>query len=134
MEPISTAMRAPRRGPMPGKLRMIAASGRAKNPASISFSQSVSTRQHGTALDRQFADQPSRRRRRTRDGYRLCQRRGMELFENKKLRRINEVLAGQVHYCRTYHTTNAAMASDYSRIVYHAPPTFESDKSTQRPQ
>ena len=45
--------------------------------------------------------------------------------ENKRLRKINEVLAGQVHYCRTYHTTNAAISSDYSRIVYHAPPTFE---------
>jgi hypothetical protein len=32
------------------------------------------------------------------------------------------VLAGQVHHCRTYHTTDAAMVSDYSRIVYHAPP------------
>jgi hypothetical protein len=42
--------------------------------------------------------------------------------ENKQLRKINEVLAGQVHHCRTYHTTDAAMVSDYSRIVYHAPP------------
>ena len=42
--------------------------------------------------------------------------------EHKQLRRINEVLAGQVHHCRTYHATNAAIVSDYSRIVYHAPP------------
>jgi len=44
---------------------------------------------------------------------------------NKQLRKINEVLAGQVHHCRTYHTTNAAMVSDYSRIVYHEPPRFD---------
>ena len=44
--------------------------------------------------------------------------------ENKQLRKINEVLAGQVHLCRTYHTTNAAMASEYSRVVYHSPPQF----------
>jgi hypothetical protein len=47
--------------------------------------------------------------------------------ENKQLRKINEVLAGQVHLCRTYHTTNAAMASEYSRIVYHAPTRFSED-------
>jgi len=45
--------------------------------------------------------------------------------ENKRLRKINELLAGQVHCCRTYHTTNAAISSDYSRIVYRAPATFE---------
>ena len=42
--------------------------------------------------------------------------------ENKQLRKINEALAGQVYFCRNYHTANAAMASDYSRIAYHAPP------------
>ena len=54
--------------------------------------------------------------------------------ENKELRKVNEVLAGQVHYCRTFHTTNAALVSDYSRIVYHAPPTFGPDKSELEPQ
>jgi len=49
--------------------------------------------------------------------------------ENKRLRKINEVLAGQVHLCRTYHTTNAGMASDYARIVYHAPPRFSTDSA-----
>lgn len=29
------------------------------------------------------------------------------LDENMQLRKINEVLAGQVYHCRTYHTTNA---------------------------
>jgi hypothetical protein len=47
--------------------------------------------------------------------------------ENRQLREINELLAGQVHLCRTYHTTHAVMASDYSRIVYHAPPQFSED-------
>jgi hypothetical protein len=47
--------------------------------------------------------------------------------ENTRLRKLNEVLAGQVHHCRTYHTTNAAMASEYSRIVYHAPPPFDGE-------
>jgi Family of unknown function (DUF6262) len=44
--------------------------------------------------------------------------------ENKQLRKTNEVLAGEVYYCRKHHTANAAMASDYSGIVYHTPPTF----------
>jgi hypothetical protein len=48
--------------------------------------------------------------------------------ENNQLRKINEVLAGQVHYCRTYHTANAPMASNYSGIVYHAPPTFDASE------
>ncbi len=46
--------------------------------------------------------------------------------ENKQLRKINEVLAGEVYYCRKHHSANAAMASNYTRIVYHAPPTLES--------
>jgi len=50
--------------------------------------------------------------------------------DNKQLRKINEVLAGEVYYCRKYHTANAAMASNHSRIVYHAPPTFESESKT----
>jgi Family of unknown function (DUF6262) len=45
--------------------------------------------------------------------------------ENKQLRKTNEVLAGEVYYCRKHHTANAAMASDYTGIVYHAPPIFE---------
>ena len=45
--------------------------------------------------------------------------------ENKQLRKINETLAGEVYFCRTQHTANAAMASNYTRIVYHAPATFE---------
>ncbi len=45
--------------------------------------------------------------------------------EIKQLRKINEVLAGEVYYCRKHHTVNAAMASDYSRVVYHAPPSFD---------
>jgi AraC-like DNA-binding protein len=45
--------------------------------------------------------------------------------EHKQLRKINEALAGEVYFCRKNHTANAAMASNYSRIVYHAPPTFE---------
>jgi hypothetical protein len=49
------------------------------------------------------------------------------LEEIAQLRKINEVLAGQVHQCRTYHTTNAEMASNYTRIVYHAPPSFLAD-------
>jgi uncharacterized protein DUF6262 len=53
--------------------------------------------------------------------------------ENKQLRKINEVLAGQVHLCRTYHTTNAGMASDYSRIVYHAPPRFSVNSEDYSP-
>jgi len=44
--------------------------------------------------------------------------------EIKQLRNFNETLAGEVYFCRTYHTANAALASNYSRIVYHAPPTF----------
>jgi hypothetical protein len=50
--------------------------------------------------------------------------------DNKQLRKINEVLAGEVYYCRKHHTHNAAMASNYSRIVYHAPTTFESESQT----
>src|SRR6266851_137428 len=50
--------------------------------------------------------------------------------DNKQLRKINEVLAGEVYYCRKHHTGNAAMASNYSRIVYHAPTTFESETKT----
>src|SRR5713226_7936512 len=57
MEPISTAMRAPRRGPMPGKLRKIAASGRPKKTVFDLFLQLVPTRQHGSQLHRQLADQ-----------------------------------------------------------------------------
>lgn len=45
--------------------------------------------------------------------------------ENTRLRKINEVLAGEVHHCRTHHTTIAAMANDYSVVVSHALPTFE---------
>jgi hypothetical protein len=45
--------------------------------------------------------------------------------ENKQLRKTNEVLAGEVYYCRKHHTANAAMASDYSGIVHHGHPTFE---------
>ena len=52
------------------------------------------------------------------------------LDENTQLRKINEVLAGQVYYCRTYHTTNAEMASNYTRIVYHAPPSVLADEAT----
>jgi hypothetical protein len=48
--------------------------------------------------------------------------------ENNQLRKINEVLAGQVHYCRTYHTANAPMASNYSGIVHHQPPTFDASE------
>ena len=51
--------------------------------------------------------------------------------EIKQLRKVNEALAGEVYHCRTHHTTNAAMTSDYSRIVYHAPPTFAPDRTTQ---
>jgi len=47
--------------------------------------------------------------------------------EIKQLRKINETLAGQVYFCRTHHTVNAAMASNYSRIVSHAPPTYVPD-------
>ena len=47
--------------------------------------------------------------------------------ENKQLRKINEVLAGEVYHCRKHHNVNAPMASDYTGIVYHAPPTFESE-------
>jgi hypothetical protein len=34
--------------------------------------------------------------------------------ENKQLRKTNEVLAGEVYYCRQHHTTNASMVSDFS--------------------
>src|ERR1700682_5703386 len=51
--------------------------------------------------------------------------------ENKERRKINEVLAGEVDFCWTYHTTNAAMASNYSGIVYHAPPTFHTGDSAR---
>jgi hypothetical protein len=51
------------------------------------------------------------------------------LNEIAHLRKINEVLAGQVHQCRTYHTTNAEMASNFTRIVYHAPPSFLADEA-----
>ena len=51
------------------------------------------------------------------------------LEEIAQLRKINEVLAGQVHQCRTYHTTNAEMASNYTRIVYHEPPSFVADNA-----
>ena len=37
--------------------------------------------------------------------------------ENKQLRKTNEVLAGEVYFCRKHHTANATMASDYSGIV-----------------
>jgi hypothetical protein len=46
--------------------------------------------------------------------------------ENKQLRKTNEVLAGEVYHCRKHHTVNARMASNYTGIIYHAPPTFES--------
>jgi hypothetical protein len=52
--------------------------------------------------------------------------------ENKWLRKINEVLAGQVHYCRTYHTRNAPMVSNYAGIAYHAPPRFSAQDSGNR--
>jgi Family of unknown function (DUF6262) len=48
------------------------------------------------------------------------------LAENRQLSKINEVLAGEVSYCRTCHSTNAVMTSNYSRIVYHEPPDFDS--------
>jgi hypothetical protein len=46
--------------------------------------------------------------------------------ENKQLRKTNEVLAGEVYHCRKQHTVNAPMARNYTGIIYHAPPTFES--------
>ncbi len=46
--------------------------------------------------------------------------------ENKQLRKINQVLAGDVYHWRKHHTVNASMASSYTGIIYHAPPTFES--------
>jgi hypothetical protein len=47
------------------------------------------------------------------------------IAEIRQLRKTNEVLAGEVYHCRKHHTANAAMASNYSGIVYHAPPTFD---------